>query len=349
MQNSGPRPPLSHSLLAPALHQPSSNNSAPNNNNNNNNNASNTTAADQKRLARCGVCAGCTAKDCGACANCLDKPKFNGPGVKKQACVRRRCLQIVARARDEGDHVPRKKYKASAAHVLMPLGGDALIFDFDAPLGEPSLAPSAAGVLRRQPVRLQRCGKCVACKATDCGTCTNCADKPRFGGKGVKKQACIARRCTNLTKVEDSSESELDLAGLAEATAPGGFAAAARTPSPIDDLNAIKAAIAGNGSPISVMDVDLLSLSAAHSQTGVVPESMLLASQQPTAETLPAWPEALDELGCFAAAETECLPVLSASQVSGSKHDDSLAHVYDYQSVVKIDEWINDVPISAFA
>ena len=59
--------------------------------------------------------------------------------------------------------------------------------------------------------------------------------------------------------------------------------------------------------------------------------------------------EALDELGCFAAAETECLPVLSASQVSGSKHDDSLAHVYDYQSVVKIDEWINDVPISAFA
>ena len=43
--------------------------------------------------------------------------------------------------------------------------------------------------------RRKRCGKCKQCLDTDCGTCTHCADKARFGGKGVKKQACLKRRC----------------------------------------------------------------------------------------------------------------------------------------------------------
>jgi len=30
--------------------------------------------------------------DCGECVNCFDKPKFGGPGVKKQACSGRKCL-----------------------------------------------------------------------------------------------------------------------------------------------------------------------------------------------------------------------------------------------------------------
>mmetsp|Transcript_26836 Transcript_26836/g.72378 ORF Transcript_26836/g.72378 Transcript_26836/m.72378 type:complete len:678 (-) Transcript_26836:416-2449(-) len=42
---------------------------------------------------RCGSCAGCIAQDCGACKNCLDKPKYGGPGVKKQACLSRKCLR----------------------------------------------------------------------------------------------------------------------------------------------------------------------------------------------------------------------------------------------------------------
>ena len=66
-----------------------------------------------------------------------------------------------------------------------------------------SLSPRGEG--RRQAARLQRCGKCGPCKAIDCGTCQNCADKPRFGGKGVKKQACVVRRCINLTKHEDDA------------------------------------------------------------------------------------------------------------------------------------------------
>jgi len=39
------------------------------------------------------------------------------------------------------------------------------------------------------------CGNCDACKRPDCGTCTNCLDKPKFGGEHKKKQKCIMRRC----------------------------------------------------------------------------------------------------------------------------------------------------------
>jgi len=44
------------------------------------------------RSSRCGTCANCLKPDCGECINCSDKPKFGGPGVKKQACSQRKCL-----------------------------------------------------------------------------------------------------------------------------------------------------------------------------------------------------------------------------------------------------------------
>ena len=50
-------------------------------------------APNNKRLrsARCGVCPGCNSGDCGECKNCLDKPRFGGPGCRKQACLQRTC------------------------------------------------------------------------------------------------------------------------------------------------------------------------------------------------------------------------------------------------------------------
>lgn len=45
---------------------------------------------------RCNNCANCFAKDCGSCISCLDKPKFGGPGVRKQSCIKRRkCLMNI--------------------------------------------------------------------------------------------------------------------------------------------------------------------------------------------------------------------------------------------------------------
>ena len=56
------------------------------------------------------------------------------------------------------------------------------------PLVESASTPSG------QPSRKRgvRCMDCPACLRTeDCGTCIFCKDKPKFGGPGVKKQACM--------------------------------------------------------------------------------------------------------------------------------------------------------------
>jgi hypothetical protein len=50
----------------------------------------------RKRGVRCMDCPACLrTEDCGACVFCKDKPKFGGPGVKKQACVHRKCMNLV--------------------------------------------------------------------------------------------------------------------------------------------------------------------------------------------------------------------------------------------------------------
>ena len=41
----------------------------------------------------------------------------------------------------------------------------------------------------------RRCGECEGCTRDDCGGCQACADKPKFGGKGTKKRACVMRVC----------------------------------------------------------------------------------------------------------------------------------------------------------
>lgn len=45
----------------------------------------------RKRGARCGNCPGCVRVDCSKCDYCKDKPKFGGPGKKKQRCKLRTC------------------------------------------------------------------------------------------------------------------------------------------------------------------------------------------------------------------------------------------------------------------
>lgn len=45
---------------------------------------------------RCGSCSGCTASDCGSCTFCLDKKKFGGPNIIKQACKLRKCTHMTS-------------------------------------------------------------------------------------------------------------------------------------------------------------------------------------------------------------------------------------------------------------
>lgn len=44
----------------------------------------------------------------------------------------------------------------------------------------------------------KRCGSCEGCLSTDCGSCKYCADKPKFGGPNIVKQACILRKCVDM-------------------------------------------------------------------------------------------------------------------------------------------------------
>jgi hypothetical protein len=188
------------------------------------------------RIVRCGVCIGCTAKECARCANCLDKPCHGGRGVKKKACVLRVCVSPLqpAKAAAAALAPPPQPIEASkgASTLNSPAPpapcDDVLLRDVlesllafheqqrsaapcaePPPCAEPLPPPLAAACEQRTPrVRLIRCGSCDGCKVARCGRCKNCADLPRYGGAGIKKQACVARRCTRPRAVDLTHDSE---------------------------------------------------------------------------------------------------------------------------------------------
>jgi len=55
-----------------------------------------------------------------------------------------------------------------------------------------------------------RCGTCRGCTSTDCGLCKNCRDKPRFGGPGIKKKACLRRQCLKMRRDDDDDDDDDD-------------------------------------------------------------------------------------------------------------------------------------------
>ena len=77
-------------------------------------------------------------------------------------------------------HSPMKSVQQhTTSHAAVPLSGKRAVVKVD---------------------RVLRCGACEGCRRADCGRCPNCRDKPKFGGAGVKKQACQHRRCLQPTR-----------------------------------------------------------------------------------------------------------------------------------------------------
>ena len=71
--------------------------------------------------------------------------------------------------------------------------------------------------------RRSRCGVCAGCVREDCGECSHCRDKKKFGGPGKKKQACSARRCTQIMKdtpVLSEVGTEVGMSHLSQALDP---------------------------------------------------------------------------------------------------------------------------------
>ena len=65
----------------------------------------------------------------------------------------------------------------------------------------PPIFCSLGNVLVMGTSRKRGCKECIGCKREDCGSCRNCKDMTKFGGKGKKKQKCIHRVCTGTVKV----------------------------------------------------------------------------------------------------------------------------------------------------
>ena len=47
------------------------------------------------------------------------------------------------------------------------------------------------------------CGSCLACTRDDCGQCRYCLDMIKFGGPGKKRQACMLRKCSEMSVLKD--------------------------------------------------------------------------------------------------------------------------------------------------
>ena len=114
--------------------------------------------------------------------------------------------------------------------------------------------------------RTARCGSCAGCVRGDCGECKNCLDKPKFGGRGIKKQACVRRACCN-PQPDDDSDSE-----QTQSTARGGgFLSADVSPAilPKEGLNISPLALDGAASgPSSMLLQARRMLEHARSLTG---------------------------------------------------------------------------------
>lgn len=106
------------------------------------------------------------------------------PQVKATASSMLSELRVeAALPRPPPDHAVNKKMLADARLLML--------------LSRPEKRDQEPKALTRST----RCGRCDECRKGDCGMCYNCRDKPRFGGQGVRKQACKMRKCLSAGKV----------------------------------------------------------------------------------------------------------------------------------------------------
>ncbi|KAK1948078.1 putative DNA helicase INO80 [Phytophthora citrophthora] len=193
---------------------------------------SDSTPGSRQRIGRCGKCAGCLAEDCMKCGHCQDMKKYGGPGLRKQSCKNRKCLNPIL----WGFATRKRKRKSkraessdvkgdsemdddgSVAYSSVESDGESVSTatfgnddsDDDAMTDSPRdlLLPASDTLLDDHlslsdlssrsssgKSRVVRCGECDGCNAPDCMKCPHCLDMKKYGGPGLRKQTCKNRKC----------------------------------------------------------------------------------------------------------------------------------------------------------
>ena len=75
---------------------------------------------------------------------------------------------------------------------------DELKVKADAPQSNLPLRLEGRNILRTGKRRKTACQQCSSCLREDCGDCSYCRDKPKFGGPNRKRQKCILKKCQNI-------------------------------------------------------------------------------------------------------------------------------------------------------
>ncbi|XP_034996445.1 methyl-CpG-binding domain protein 1 isoform X8 [Zootoca vivipara] len=160
-----------------------------------------------KKGLECGMCQACkTTEDCGSCRICLRRQK---PGMKRQwKCLKRRCLKRKKKIPPKKDGYSTKKLTVKWKPTMeRDPGGIPTVRQRKKQLGavkerkKPGRPPKHPTAQLKNNVtsasrRNRKCGKCEACLLKmDCGRCDFCCDKPKFGGRNLKRQKCRWRQC----------------------------------------------------------------------------------------------------------------------------------------------------------
>ncbi|XP_072285884.1 uncharacterized protein [Pyxicephalus adspersus] len=128
----------------------------------------------------CGVCQGCTAtEDCEACLVCL-KRQQNPKLEINNKCVKRTCHK----EKPDTKSTDKKDFAAKKLKTKWTLMSER---------DGSSLSAKNKKVGHRKN---RKCDTCEACqRELDCGDCDFCQDKPKFGGRNLKRQKCRWRQC----------------------------------------------------------------------------------------------------------------------------------------------------------
>ena len=171
---------------------------------------------------RCGECEGCMRGNCGECASCADMPRFGGQGAMRQACVQRRCLKMGSSVMPMSNAARLSRAEDEAVAAVEAARALATVAALRAEKASKAVPGARTEAARQQCVQkgLLRtlkgaCGHCDACGRGDCGECVNCLDKPKFGGQGIRKVACLERKCRSL-KTAQAAGSRQDDGAFAE-------------------------------------------------------------------------------------------------------------------------------------